>query len=117
MRFGLCCLAVLCAALGSAPDAVATWRNVSLRWSLEHVIDGGWKLRIAYGWGCPYFPSRTVDVKETKTTVTLKVLGFYHFPTEVECDEVAHVGRLTVSLPQPLDGRKLRHAPVTPYAD
>lgn len=73
-------------------------RKVKIRWSGD-------------GFACQYRFHRA-SARETKTTVTIKVLVHWRKMAEDEaCILIAAGGTATVRLDEPLGDRKLRHAP------
>jgi hypothetical protein len=119
MRFGfvvivLALLAVL-AAGASADESRPGERYVSVQWDrAEGDTSRGRTIPIRYtfwGYACQYRFHR-VSVRETSTTVTIKVLAHRReMRSDEVCPAVVGGGSATVKLKRPLGNRRLRKAP------
>ncbi len=89
-------------------------RSVSVAWQ-AYPGEAGRKVEIRYayrGWACQYRFHRAA-VRETDTTVTIKVLAHWRRMRQDEaCSAVFGGGKTVVKLRRPLGNRELRHAPV-----
>lgn len=89
---------------------------VATTWRLLGVSADGRRLSISYaaGGGCLTF--ERLDVEQTTTFVRIAPLVRHEQSPGEACPPLLRLERATVVLSQPLDGRRLVHAPVTTQA-